>query len=326
MAAGSRDTVSVVIPTYNRPEHLDGAIRTALGQTYDPIEVTVVDDGSDDDYAREVVGDHPPSVTCIEHDENRGLSAARNTGIEASDGRYIAFLDDDDRWHRRKLAEQVAALGANEEAGLATCLTISITPAGDLVHCQRGVAEGDLSDSILQRNVIGSPSKVLIRRRCLDDVDPFDESLPTKQDWDFYLRLCQHWRVVAVDAHRYLRLSHDSMSTDPGATERDYRAIVSKHERLIRERGQWRASQAAIEEVTGRAHLEAGSPATARRHLWRAFRMGPTGRRVGLLALSLTHDRIAEAGIALKRTFATRYNGCHTVQVTPETFPGLAVG
>ncbi|MFB6186238.1 MAG: glycosyltransferase family 2 protein, partial [Halobacteriaceae archaeon] len=99
----SETLVSVVIPTYERPEYLQGAIQTALGQTYDNIEVIVVDDGSSDPYADEIVAEFPQSVTCIRHDENEGLSAARNTGIRNANGEYVAFLDDDDRWHKTKI-------------------------------------------------------------------------------------------------------------------------------------------------------------------------------------------------------------------------------
>lgn len=105
--------VSVVIPLCERPEYLRGAIKTAVKQTYDAIEVIVVDDGSTEQYADTIVTDFPEHVQYVRHEENSGLSAARNTGIERATGRYVAFLDDGDRWHRGKIEQQLKLLERN---------------------------------------------------------------------------------------------------------------------------------------------------------------------------------------------------------------------
>ncbi|AGB38814.1 glycosyltransferase family 2 protein [Natronococcus occultus] len=294
--------VSVVIPTYNRPSFLGGAIRTALDQTHDEVEVIVVDDGSSRPYASETVDEFPPAVTCIEHETNRGLSAARNTGIAAADGEYIAFLDDDDRWATTKLAAQVAALEAAPESGLATCLCVSVSPDGDPIHVESSAPSGDLSDAILRKNLIGSPSRVLVRREALDQVGGFDETLPTKQDWDLYLRLCQEWHVAAVADHLCFRTAHESMSSSPAAIERDYAVVLNKHEKLIHERGYLGAAKAAIDERAGRAYLGTGELQAARQSLKRAVEAEPTKRRAALLALSYTHPTIVETAISVTRS------------------------
>lgn len=299
-------TVSVVIPTYERPAFLEGAVETALDQTYDDLEVIVVDDGSETAYAGAVVDEYPERVIGIEHEENRGLSAARNAGIERASGEYVAFLDDDDRWHETKIERQVRRLESDNRVGLVTCLSVSVTPDGEVIHVERDAPSGDLSDSMLRKNLIGSPSRVLVRRTALEEIDGFDEDLPTKQDWDLYIRLCRNWLVAAVEDHLCVRTSHESMSSSPEAVTRDYRAVLEKHESLIRERGYWESAKAAIAERAGRAYLDHGELRSARSALKAALSAEPTKRRAALLALSYTHPAVVRSAIAATRYLRSR--------------------
>ena len=302
--------VSVVIPTYERPQFLEGAIRTSLAQTYENTEIIVVNDGSSEQYADEIVSDFPEGVTCIQHDENKGLSAARNTGIREAKGEYVAFLDDDDRWHETKISRQVEALERDHTAGLATCLVAAITPDGDLVHCETSAPSGDCSDKILIGNQIGTPSRVLVRRECFDDIGTFDESLPTKQDWDFYIRLCQEWNIVAVEDYLCFRTVHESMSSSPEAVLRDKKAILEKHADLIRQRGFWEQAQAKIEERVGRTKLRNRNLIESRQHFYEALRRHPTLARSLLYLLTFTHPTIVERLRTIKRGVSIRMSGC----------------
>ena len=99
--------VSVIIPTYNRAHLIGRAIRSVLDQTYQDWELIVVDDASTDDIPGIVKGFTDGRVKYIRHDENKGAAAARNTGIQAARGAYIAFLDSDDEWLPEKLERQV---------------------------------------------------------------------------------------------------------------------------------------------------------------------------------------------------------------------------
>lgn len=307
--------VSVVIPTYERPEYLEGAIRTALKQSHESIEVIVVDDGSTNQYAREIVDSFPEIVTCIQHEKNKGLSAARNTGIKKSNGNFIAFLDDDDRWHRKKLEYQVSALDQDHKVGLATCLVASITPNNNIVHCETGAPEGDCSEKILIGNIIGTPSRVLIRKECFGEIGMFDESLPTKQDWDLYLRLCQEWNVVAVEDHLCFRTIHESMSSSPESARRDNRTILEKHETLLRNKGCWDQAQAEIEDRVGRGFLRQKDLQTSRRHFKKALQKDPTVGRVLLYFLTLTHPAIVERLRTIKREVSIRMSDCSNQNV-----------
>ncbi|MFC6974687.1 glycosyltransferase family 2 protein [Halomicroarcula sp. GCM10025709] len=110
MTGADRPRVSVVVPTYNRADTVGRAVESALAQTVTDIEVVVVDDGSTDDTAAVVTGIDDERVRYLAHERNRGRSAARNTGIEAARGEYVAFLDSDDRWLPGKLDRQLAEL------------------------------------------------------------------------------------------------------------------------------------------------------------------------------------------------------------------------
>ncbi|MDL0132508.1 glycosyltransferase family 2 protein [Halobacterium salinarum] len=312
--------VSVVIPTYERSEYLEGAIKTALGQTYDNIEIVVVDDGSSNQYADKIAAEFSGSVKCVRHEENKGLSAARNTGIRESNGEYIAFLDDDDRWHKMKIARQVSALEKDATAGLATCLVVSITPENEIVHCERSAPSGDCSDEILINNKIGTPSRVLVRQECFEEIGVFDESLPTKQDWDFYLRLCQEWNVTAVEDHLCFRVIHDSMSSSSSALERDKNTILEKHEKRIRNSGLWKQAKAAVSEEIGRSYLDEGELRKARNYLHQSL-MHFSIRRLVLTLLSYTHPIVIQNSIRLKRTLA-QYN-CKKQSIPSIPIPGL---
>jgi hypothetical protein len=315
--------VSIIIPTYERPEYLEGAIRTALGQSYENIEVVIVDDGSSEPYANEIVSKFPDFVTCIRHKKNKGLSAARNTGIQTSNGAYVAFLDDDDRWDRIKIARQILALKRNNGAGLATCLVAAITPENKLVHCETDAPSGDCSKEILVSNKIGTPSRVLVRRECFKDVGTFDESLPTKQDWDFYLRLCQKWNVAAVEDYLCFRTVHDSMSSSPNSLERDKNTILQKHEDLIRSHGLWNQAQAAIAEEVGRSYLGQGKLKMAREHIHQSMTQ-MNGRRLSLFLLSYTHPTVIDSVISFKRAISTRLSDCDQLIISSSDIPGLS--
>lgn len=304
--------VSAVIPTYNRPEFLRGAIESVLAQRHVDVECVVVDDGSDTDYTEEVVEEYPETVRCLVHRTNRGLSAARNTGIEAADGEYVAFLDDDDRWAPDKLSEQVRALERSSDAGLATCLLAAVSPDGDLLRCEGSKPEGDLGTAILRRNVIGSPSRVVATREALSTVGGFDESLPTKQDWDLYIRLCQEYGVVCVDDHLCYRTIHESMSSDP-ADERDNNMrVIEKHEELIRERGTYDRTMGAYHATVGRTFLEAGDTTTARREFRLALAHEFRRRYLLLFLCSRAGLEPARAAVGLKRR-VERWKNCSGV-------------
>ena len=188
---------SVIVPTYNRGHLLPRALNSIAAQTQTPLEVIVVDDGSTDDTIAILRREYPDVV--IFEETHRGVSAARNRGIQASRGDWIAFLDSDDEWLPEKLARQNAALVSTPTILL--CHTeevwvrngVRVNPMKK--HAKRG---GAIFEDCLPLCCM-SPSSVVVHREVLEDVGVFDESLPACEDYDLWLRITSRYPVVFID-------------------------------------------------------------------------------------------------------------------------------
>ena len=179
--------VSVIIPTHNRADVLGRAVASVLAQTRADLELIVVDDGSTDHTARVLAGFDDPRLTGM-HQENKGVSAARNRGIAASRGELVALLDSDDWWLPEKLARQVRFMA---EGGFEICQT-------DEVWIRNGVRvnprfrHAKPAGWFLERSLelcLVSPSCVMFTRRLWEELGPFDEGLPACEDYSLWLRV-----------------------------------------------------------------------------------------------------------------------------------------
>ncbi|MFC7076751.1 glycosyltransferase family 2 protein [Haloarcula halophila] len=227
-------TVSVVIPTYNRASVLPRAIDSALSQTVSEIEVIVVDDASTDD-TEALVDEYGSAVTYLSHSENRGGSAARNTGIEAATGEYVAFLDSDDEWHPEKIERQVACLESRSArwggvyCGFQHERRSRLTTTVDTLVPRPTGYEGDerlLRDLLLLEFAHGGASTLLIRTPVLAELGGFDESFERHQDWEFLVRFLQRWKLAFVD--ECLVTKHDTGFPDIETAVRARRAFLNK--------------------------------------------------------------------------------------------------
>jgi glycosyltransferase involved in cell wall biosynthesis len=185
--------ISVIIPTFNRIETLPRALDSVLSQTRPADEVIVVDDGSTDG-SGELVERKYPQCRLISQ-SNSGVSSARNLGITAAIGTWIALLDSDDAWHPKKLEKQADAL--DQSRHLRICHTEEIwIRNGKRVNAMKKHAKsgGKIFQRCLPLCVI-SPSAVLLHRTLFNDYGLFDETLPACEDYDLWLRLCAHEEV-----------------------------------------------------------------------------------------------------------------------------------
>lgn len=180
--------VSVIIPTYNRKALLPRAMRSVLAQSMTDLELIVVDDGSQNSCADVVESFSDPRAHYVRHPRNRGLPAARNTGIRVARGRYIAFLDDDDQWVSHKLARQ-----------------LQLMPQVDAVLCAARLSNGRLrrfpraviTAADLRRGNPFDPSGLVVSAGLLRATG-FDETLRVGEDWDAFIRLAQGGRIAYV--------------------------------------------------------------------------------------------------------------------------------
>jgi glycosyltransferase involved in cell wall biosynthesis len=182
--------VSVVLPVFNGELFLREAIESVLAQTWSPVELLVVDDGSSD-RSGEIAQEY--RLTYV-HQENSGVAAARNRGIEATEGELISFLDQDDVWLPEKLERQVAALAADPEAGICSCrFEMFLEPGHELPDW----AVEDFLEGSHRTPQVGT---LLVRRQLFDQVGVFDTSYVAANDTDWFLRAReQRVRIAIVD-------------------------------------------------------------------------------------------------------------------------------
>ncbi|MGC9504485.1 glycosyltransferase family 2 protein [Baaleninema sp.] len=186
----SRPTVSIVVPSYNRGYILDRAIESVLAQTVADWELIVVDDGSQDNTKQVVEQFGDSRIHYLRHHPNQGVCAARNTGIEAAKGTYIAFLDSDDTWHPEKLEKQLQVFAKAPPTVGVVYTWLGFTDAeGTLKRVRNPRDRGNLRENLLFANLIGTPSTVMVKRDCLENGVRFDRKLRCGEDWDFYLQL-----------------------------------------------------------------------------------------------------------------------------------------
>ena len=198
--------VSVVIPTYKRPDHLSRAIESVLGQSYPNVEVYVVDDNNPDTEDRKLteetmrIYDDNPRVKYLKHEKNKNGSAARNTGARASKGDYIAFLDDDDEYTPIRIESMLKRFAdLPSEYGICYSRYISRMPDGKEIKSKEN-REGDLFKVALMKDLVfGSGSNNLVKREAYNAIGGYDESFRRNQDHEFMIRLLQKYKIGYCD-------------------------------------------------------------------------------------------------------------------------------
>jgi glycosyltransferase involved in cell wall biosynthesis len=197
--------VSVVVPTHHRPDRVGRTIESILAQTVADLEVVVVDDGPSEPTAQ-LVENHPdPRVRLVRHERNRGVAAARNSGIAAATAPVLAFLDDDDLWLPAKLERQLPLLDAGAEV---VHSLVQVANGDGVVHdapTERGyrlfrdVAQRGYPYHLLLRRSCYFLNTFLVRRECVDAIGGFDEELTGVEDLDFVHRLWRRYELHLVD-------------------------------------------------------------------------------------------------------------------------------
>ena len=195
-----RPHVSVVVPTYQSETRIGTTLERLGRQTFADYEVVVVNDGSTDATSAVVRRrmERDPRVRLVEQ-ANGGIAAARNHGIAVAHGEMLAFLDDDDLWHPRKLELQVARFEEMPEASVVSCYSALVDPTGRLLGWRMGgVTEGDVYREMLEWDMVSGGSVILARRRAVEEVGGFDVSMPDRADWDLWIRLARSYLFTCV--------------------------------------------------------------------------------------------------------------------------------
>jgi glycosyltransferase involved in cell wall biosynthesis len=185
--------VSVVVPTYNRPQYLRAAIDSVFAQTFTDWELIVADDGSEGETAAYLAAlANAPRVKVLRLAHTGNPGAVRNAACRAARGEYIAFLDSDDVWLPEKLALQVASLRSHPQRGWSHTAFAVIDESGELLRGARArwwpAVEGWILESLIKMEPVIATSSLIVRRRLLGQVGEFDLNLRMCEDYDLFLR------------------------------------------------------------------------------------------------------------------------------------------
>ena len=282
-------TVSVIIPTFNR-EHLIGrALKSVRAQTFTDWECLVVDDASTDNTGDVVRRFGDPRVRYLRHESNRQAGAARNTGISAALGQFLAFLDSDDEWMPTKLERQLDMFANTslENLGLVFC-GISMVKNGETYRTQirPTVPDGWCYEAALAHQVTPhATSTWLMRRASFSHFPMFDEMLRSKQDWEYVVRASEQAQFAWV--REPLIVSHkdgaDRISVDGKYQMESLLYFIGKYEDELRKRPRLHRRYHHSIAMLYRRRGEIGK---ARRHLRLAVKASPLDPRgYGWLAI-----------------------------------------
>ncbi len=224
--------VSVIIPTYNRSHLFEQAVTSVLQQTWNDLEILLVDDGSEDATLAQARRIKDPRLRILSQ-ENKGVSAARNLGIAHAKGRYIALLDSDDRWLPTKLQRQLEFM---HEGGFHISQTQEIwIRRGKRVNPRHihSKFSGWFFNPSLGRCLI-SPSCVMLTRALWEKVGPFDETLPACEDYDLWLRTCLHYPAGLVPEALVIKTGGRADQLSRKIIGLDLYRLYSMHNLLLR--------------------------------------------------------------------------------------------
>lgn len=256
--------VDVIIPAYNAGRYLTAALDSVFAQSFQDWRIVLVNDGSTDNTAQ-IAEDYAarlgPRMRVV-HQKNRGLPAARNAAIQASDGDLLALLDADDIWLPHRLEESVRLMESRPEVGLSYGLITRIDADGNHRETflgNRHAAEGRVASALYQRLIEIPCPTVTFRRSCVEEVGGFDETMRATEDRDLWLRIAfRHAVGVIPKVIAYYRTSPSSMSIDPDRMLRSQMYFISKHfgqpgcGRIARQRAIARALKQQAEAFSAR--------------------------------------------------------------------------
>lgn len=237
----SKPTFSIITPTCKRPQLLKRAIMSVLSQSYTDFEMIIVDDANDIETVRVILDINSPKIRYYAHDKQRGASAAYNSGIKLSRGKYINFLDDDDEYLPGILENIFSTYNTIEdEIGFVWTGIVNViaTDEGEHILNTRKWPEifDDVELGLIESTTIGNGFGLCVKKECIDAIGFFDESLKVGVDTDFMIRLSAHYdfrvipKVLVKIHHGHSQLT-DKKNDD--IRWQCYKIIIERHFRFL---------------------------------------------------------------------------------------------
>jgi len=192
--------VSVIIPAYNCAPFLPETLKSVFEQTYSDLEIILIDDGSTDD-TQTVVAPFLDRIQYIRQD-NKGLPAARNTGLRVAKGQFIALLDADDSWSPDKLERQLPCLADSKVGIVYSDFSVRYADGSfqpSYLANRPLVSEGYILENYIQSRFL-FPSTMVIRRQCFEEFGLFDEEMRACEDIELFARILTQWKAAGIDA------------------------------------------------------------------------------------------------------------------------------
>ena len=306
--------VTVVVPAYNVAPFVDECLDSVLAQRFSNWECWVVDDGSVDATAAQILARTDRRIRLIRQ-ANAGVSAARNAGLAKAHGRYAMFLDGDDRLHPLALERLVAALDRHPEAAAAFGTFVKVLADGSLFPEQKSLARhryptGDVLARMVEENFLANGGHVLLRTAAAREVGGFDISLRLSEDWEFWCRLAAFGEFFFIGTEPevfYLRV-HAASSAAVAANWAEHQASLEAVLDNPALRGRFSAAawlrlarrvRASHMWEAGRVNFTTRRFAAARRLMLRSLLLHPRAKRIALFLL-------AQASQVLNRPLVSR--------------------
>ena len=266
---------SVIVPTYERDEKLERALESIASQTCQDFELIVVDDNTRKEKRQEVkkIVENTEDIEAkyLVNNERQGVSSARNLGIDNASGRYIAFLDDDDEWKTGKLERELEKFEEGSYDVVYSAIEMYNEEVQDVVRREERLS----LERELERDRIGSPSRVSVKKEILEAINGFDENIPSGEDWDIWIRLMKegcNFGYIDEPLTRYHQ-DDDSKSNQKDVATEGREKITEKHSQLLEEAGR---------KVKARHHLnrakkqhQLGDDSGTRKHLTKTLKNNP---------------------------------------------------
>lgn len=225
------DLISVIIPSYNHGNYLGRAIESVLAQTYTNTEIIIVDDGSVDN-TKQVAESFPDVKYVYQH--NQGLSAARNTGIDKSTGKYLLFLDADDWLSVDALNKNQSIISKHSDVAFVSGGHIKISDAGEIIEEVKEDIQNDHYLHFLQGNYIGMHATVLYARWVFNTFR-YDTSLRACEDYDLYMKISRQFPVLHhADVIAYYRIHGSNMSGNTNLMLENVLRVLTRQEPMLK--------------------------------------------------------------------------------------------
>lgn len=227
--------ISVVTPTYNRPELLINSVNSVLSQTYSDFELIVIDDCSSDNTPGVLKGFRDERLKVIRNSSNKGIAAVRNIGVTSSQGKYIAFLDDDDEWLPDKLEKQIRIMeNSPESLGCVYSGCLTTGPDGsEIVSTSIPRYRNKVLNELLLENFI-TTSTTLVKKSSIEKAGLFDEDIPYGEDYDMWIRIAEDFEFdFAPEPLTKYRIHPNSITRNYAKVINGIEKILSKHRSLF---------------------------------------------------------------------------------------------